>query len=86
MTTETHHDYHLRRARAELDLAYRAQCHMASEAHLRLSSLHMQRLNDPEAEVRSTGLQAASLEPLGDAFPWHDGATPQRGEMAAASG
>ena len=86
MTPETHHDYHLRRARAELDLAYRAECHVASEAHLRLSSLHMQRLNDPEAEVRSTGLQAASLQPLGDAFRWRDGLTPQRGEMAAASG
>lgn len=86
MTPETNHEYHLRRARAELDLAYRAKCHMASESHLRLSSLHMQRMNDPDAEVRSTGRRASSLEPLGDAFPWRDDLTPRRGEMAAASG
>lgn len=46
MIRETDHDYHVRRARAEFDLAYRSDCRAATESHLRLSSLHMQRLRD----------------------------------------
>ena len=45
MTLETDHDFHLRRARSELDLAFRAESLAVSESHLRLSALHMQRLN-----------------------------------------
>lgn len=45
MTSETDHDFHLRRARSELDLAFRAECRAVSDSHLRLSSLHMRRLN-----------------------------------------
>lgn len=41
--------YHRDRARAELDMAYRAATQAAAEAHLRLSSLHMQRLKDGQA-------------------------------------
>lgn len=41
MTHESDRDYHLRRARAELDLAYRARREAAAAAHLRLSSFHM---------------------------------------------
>lgn len=37
-------DYHVRRARDELDLAYRSDNRAASSAHLRLSALHMSRL------------------------------------------
>ena len=39
-------DYHLTRARAELDCAYRAEHRRAVEAHLRLSAMHMQRLRE----------------------------------------
>lgn len=35
--------YHVERARAELDLAYRAEEHAAAQAHMRLSALHMER-------------------------------------------
>ena len=41
---EADHDYHTRRARDELDLAYRSDNREASSAHLRLSALHMSRL------------------------------------------
>ena len=34
--------YHIDRARAELDLAYRAEKASAAEAHMRLSALHME--------------------------------------------
>lgn len=36
--------HHRERARAELDMAYRAVTRAAAEAHLRLASLHMERL------------------------------------------
>ena len=34
-------EYHLRRARQELDLGYRADGRMAAAAHMRLAALHM---------------------------------------------
>jgi hypothetical protein len=37
--------HHRERARAELDLAYRAVSRAAAEAHLGLASLHMRRLS-----------------------------------------
>lgn len=55
MIVETDHDYHMRRARAELDLAYRSECRTAMESHLRLSSLHMQRLRSPQSAARPAG-------------------------------
>jgi hypothetical protein len=36
------HEYHVGRARSELDWAYRATAPRAAEAHMRLSALHMQ--------------------------------------------
>ncbi|HEX8192037.1 MAG TPA: hypothetical protein VF552_03990 [Allosphingosinicella sp.] len=39
-------NYHMERARFELDWAYRAERDAAAQAHLRLSALHMQRLRD----------------------------------------
>ena len=57
MIVETDHDYHMRRARDELDLAYRSECGAAMESHLRLSSLHMQRLKSSEPAVRPPGAQ-----------------------------
>ena len=41
---ETIEDYHTRRARDELDRAYRTDSSMAWLAHLRLSALHMDSL------------------------------------------
>ena len=43
MQDETDRDYHTRRAREELDRAYRADGWTAMSAHFRLSSLHMQK-------------------------------------------
>ncbi|HEX9932987.1 MAG TPA: hypothetical protein VGB08_09120 [Allosphingosinicella sp.] len=39
-------EYHMKRATAELDRAYQAGSRPAADAHMRLSSLHMQRLKD----------------------------------------
>jgi hypothetical protein len=36
-------DYHSQRARAERDIAYRATDSRASDAHMRLSALHLSR-------------------------------------------
>jgi hypothetical protein len=44
MQRDQDRDYHVRRARAELDWAYRADRREAVEAHLHLSSLHMARV------------------------------------------
>ena len=44
-------EYHMQRARTELDWAYRAERRNVAEAHLRLSSLHMERvklLSEPD--------------------------------------
>lgn len=54
MLVETSRDYHMRRARAELDLAYRSQCGEAMEAHLRLSALHMAKLRDQVGKPLAT--------------------------------
>jgi hypothetical protein len=52
--TDDDRDYHLGRARAELDLAYRAERKDVAAAHMRLSSLHMQRIAQEDAgEPRS---------------------------------
>ena len=41
---ETKHEYHVRRAREELDCAYRSDRSAVTAAHLRLSALHMAQL------------------------------------------
>lgn len=45
MTHEDAYAYHVRRARAEFDLAYSAANRNVASAHLRLSGLHMQALH-----------------------------------------
>jgi hypothetical protein len=37
------YDYHVERARAEIDRGYRAQSEEAAAAHMKLSALHMER-------------------------------------------
>jgi len=51
-------DYHIDRARAELDRAYRTDNFAAASAHFRLASLHMKRVQDalPTAERRPASL------------------------------
>ena len=61
MLHETEREYHVRRARAELDLAYRSDCPAAMEAHLRLSSLHMRKVRD--GEPAGPPFAALALEP-----------------------
>lgn len=39
-------EYHLERARVELDLGFRSEDCRAAEAHIRLSALHMQRMKE----------------------------------------
>ena len=57
MSIETVHDYHVRRARAELDAAYRASSAKVAEAHLRLSVLHMRKLRERDAAARPSGVE-----------------------------
>jgi hypothetical protein len=53
--------YHLQRARTERDSAYRSQEPRASDAHLRLSELHLQ---------RALLLQDVRREPRGNVVPF----------------
>jgi hypothetical protein len=48
--TQLDRDYHVQRARAELDLAQDAVCDVAARAHIRLSSLHMERAKQMTAD------------------------------------
>ena len=60
MSADNDREYHTERARAELDRAYRAESSVAAEAHLKLSSLHMKRLQAlggaAEVSVRQASL------------------------------
>ena len=47
-------DYHVTRARVELDQAYRAEPRAAAEAHMRLYSLHMERARSVLARASIT--------------------------------
>ncbi len=55
MTHDMNRDYHMRRAREELDEAYRAEGFTRANAHFRLSSLHMERVR----ELSRSALQPA---------------------------
>ena len=55
MTSNPDAQYHIERARAELDLAYRAEQRAAADAHMRLSALHMQ-------HARLSGAVSAKME------------------------
>ncbi len=41
-------EYHQQRAMAELDQAYRAEGHVAAEAHMLLAKLHMERIKQQD--------------------------------------
>jgi len=53
MTTNDR-NYHRERARTELDAAYRAPHRAAAEAHMRLSAMHMKRLNEQAGSGTAT--------------------------------
>ena len=53
-------DFHLRRARIERDIAYRSGSPAISDAHMRLSELHLK---------RALLLQAVRREPVGNVSP-----------------
>lgn len=64
MRQETDRDYHTRRAREELDRAYRADGWTAMSAHFLLSSLHMQKVRErsgPAILARIARTKAAGL-------------------------
>ena len=84
MIHETDQDYHIRRAQAELDLAYRSECSKAMEAHLRLSSLHMQRVGWFRTVVRQPGLNRFAANRTAVCSPWHSEQT-MAGEVEAIS-
>lgn len=74
---ESSEEFHIRRARQELDLAYRCALNRVAEIHLLLSSLHMQRLralrsgSDPRRHGSQTGpvarLETGAVEHLAEA-------------------
>ena len=55
-------EYHLRRARAERDVAYRSGDGVAADAHMRLSAMHLQ---------RAVLLQTVKSAPVGNVHPFH---------------
>lgn len=55
-------EYHKTRATQELDRAYDAANMAAAEAHLRLSALHLRRLDDlRREELRESGIGSAAV-------------------------
>ncbi|MBV8685324.1 MAG: hypothetical protein JOZ90_14655 [Alphaproteobacteria bacterium] len=70
MRDDDHH-YHVERARAELDAAYRATGGAVAAAHLRLSSLHMRRARDLAARPLPPPA-AAELDWLDRCAPLHE--------------
>jgi len=52
MLADEDREYHTERAREELDSAYRAESSVAADAHMKLSSLHMQRLQALGEDVK----------------------------------
>ncbi|HEX8226038.1 MAG TPA: hypothetical protein VF605_19700 [Allosphingosinicella sp.] len=52
-------EYHAQRARAELDQAHSAKDQAAAEAHMRLSSLHMKRVQSADEECGGSGVCGA---------------------------
>jgi hypothetical protein len=62
-------DFHVTRARQELDLGYMSENRHAATAHLRLAALHMSRLEDREpdqVERRLEGPRVTIHAPIHD--------------------
>jgi hypothetical protein len=54
-------EYHLERARVELDLGFRSENRKVAEAHIGLSALHMKRMKELDEACR--GMAAAAAFP-----------------------
>lgn len=61
MIFEDEKDYHLTRARAEMDLAYRAPEASAAQAHMKLSALHMARIKALDPTNAGPAVEAPGL-------------------------
>jgi hypothetical protein len=57
--TEKQKDYHRRRARQEMDMAYRAEGGTVANAHMKLSALHMSRIAEPDEPREAAPRQLA---------------------------
>jgi hypothetical protein len=55
MSEQERRNYHIERARIELDCSYRAENQVAAAAHMRLSALHMERARAASGPERSEG-------------------------------
>ena len=64
MSQDRDQDYHMRRAREEMDRAYRADGWGAVDAHYRLSSLHMQRARALSQPAHGSGLDGLAARRL----------------------
>ncbi len=64
MTNEEDREYHTRRAQEEFDRAYRTNSKAAAEAHMRLSSLHMQRLPATADKLEDQAAKNSPATPL----------------------
>ena len=51
---QDHTTYHVERARAELHMAYSAASHVAAQAHMKLSALHMRNLQRMDEACRGS--------------------------------
>ncbi len=67
MKREEDREYHTRRAQEEFDRAYRTNNSVAAAAHMRLSSLHMQRLaaTGGQFEHKAEGKHSSAVPLLG---------------------
>jgi hypothetical protein len=72
-------EYHLHRARSERDIAYRAAIECVSDAHMRLSALHL---------GRALLLQDVQRPPVGNVTPFRSASDrqPTPGTAAACNG
>jgi hypothetical protein len=48
-------EYHVERARAEMDLAYRADSRPSADAHMKLAALHMARAKELDERCNGSG-------------------------------
>ena len=64
MRTKPDYQYHVDRARTEMDCAYQAADHLAAAAHMKLSALHMAQARLAKAvQAQAFPLQSSSGAP-----------------------
>lgn len=80
MRTDADREYHIERARAELDAAYRASGSDAAKAHLGLCSMHMARAR---TLIERTRPGSAELEWIESFRPLHERSLAGAGRAAS---